>query len=300
MARREVGTTVGKSHRSPLRCRPWLAGAAFCLLFLSAISFDRQAGAAQEGTKGTSSRADAATYQDGKALAAFLRSSAALVARAAGRADGLDFEIVVDHEVTVPIAWFESPRRARIAVGMLRALDSIDEWAALLAHLEAVYEQEYGPRAVHRRFRVRTAPPSDSLFRSGSPDLNNRIARRSNEAAIETLNRRRLTMLSDEERAEQAMRIDASALEILRAGRIGGMALRRLYARLQEAGGGMVEDAGDDGRRLAARHLSWLAQLPLADRPLPAEWRELVPLFGRARAALGPDPSESGGSARKP
>ncbi len=277
----------------PFRAERLAIGALALFASLTMTAVGRAAPARQEAEVGERAASTVAVRPAGEALALFVRSSAALIAEAAGRADGPSFEIVIDDDVETPVARFESGARAHVSAGLLRSLAGLDEWAALLAHLEAVHELEYGPRAGRKRFRVRTAPPADSLFRSGSTDLNDRIARRSNESAIETLNRRRLTMLSEEERAERAVRIDAAALEILRAGRIGGMALRRLYSRLQEAGGGMIEDAGPEGRRLAARHLAWLAHLPLADRPLPDEWRALSPLFVRARAAFAAHSSEA-------
>lgn len=296
MTEADSGAQEGMKQRLCLQRKAWLAGGISLFLALPVVVSGAPSALLQDGTERQAGRADAVTLQENEALASLIRSSTALIAEAAGRENGLDFEIVVDREVAAPIAWFESPRQAHVTAGMLRVLETVGEWAALLAHLEAMYEQEYGPRAGHKRFRVRTTPPSDSLFRSGSPDLNNRLARRSNEAAIETLNRRRLTMLSEEERVERAMRVDAAAIEILRAGRIGGAALRKLYERLYEAGGGMIEDAGDDGRHLAVRHLAWLAQLPLSDRPLPAGWQALAPEFDRARAAM----AAASGEALKP
>ncbi len=221
------------------------------------------------------------------AFESLVKDSIALLAPASGRAGGeIDFALVLGADIAQPVAFFAEPSKAVIAAGLLRALPGADAWLALLARLEAMRESEPG-RGRRKRFTVRTVPPPDALYRGGTNDPNQQIVRRSTDAAIEALRRKRIPALTPEQWLERQQRIDAAAIEILRKMGLGADALLRLYRAIAAAGGVTLDSADPAWEAPMSRHLAWLEKHIGPARPLPETVAALAPKLARLQAALG-------------
>ena len=258
----------------------WRAGAALALLALAGMVAVVGPLAAREG--------DAPQAGDplAEAFAALVTDSAALLVPASGRAgDELDFAVELAADVSQPVAYFAEGKRAVISGGLLQALPDVEAWFALLARLEAMHEAA-APDAKRKRFTVRAVPPADALYRGGTNDPNQQIVRRSTEAAIETLRRKRLAVMTPEEWLEEQRRIDGEAIEILRRLGLGADALLRLYDAVRAAGGVTLESADPSWREPMAQHLAWLKTHAGPPRPAPEAVSALAPRLGAVQEAL--------------
>jgi len=239
------------------------------------------------------SAAQPAGNEDGQAPAsveaafqALVKDSTVLLASASGRADvGVDFALVLGVDIDQPVAFFAERDKAIVAGGLIRALPGVDAWLALLARLEAMRESEAGP-ARRKRFTVKAVPPPAALYRGGTNDPNQQIVRRSTQAAIETLRRKRIPALTPEQWLERQQRIDAAAIAILRRMGLGAEALLRLYRAIAAAGGVTLDSADPAWREPMARHLAWIEKHVGPVRPLPETVAALTPRLAALQAAL--------------
>ncbi len=239
------------------------------------------------------SAAQPAGNEDGQAPAsveaafqALVKDSTVLLASASGRGDaGVDFALVLGVDIDQPVAFFAERDKAIVAGGLIRALPGVDAWLALLARLEAMRESEAGP-ARRKRFTVKAVPPPAALYRGGTNDPNQQIVRRSTQAAIETLRRKRIPALTPEQWLERQQRIDAAAIAILRRMGLGAEALLRLYRAIAAAGGVTLDSADPAWREPMARHLAWIEKHVGPVRPLPETVAALTPRLAALQAAL--------------
>lgn len=221
-----------------------------------------------------------------EAFAALVEKSAALVAPASGRAgEELDFAIELAADVSRPVAFFADEKRAVVSGGLLRALPDVNTWLALLARLEATHEAT-SPDARRKRFTVKAVPPPDALYRGGTNDPNQQIVRRSTEAAIDTLRRKRLPLMTPEEWLEEQRRIDGETIEILRHLGLGAGDLLRLYQAVAAAGGVTLDSADPAWREPMAQHLAWLKTHAGPSRPVPQAVVALAPALAAVQEAL--------------
>ncbi len=230
-----------------------------------------------------------AVFQD------LVKESIALLAPASGRAGTqVDFALVLGIGIDQPVAFFAERNKAVIAGGLLRALPGADAWLALLARLEAMRESEPS-RARHKRFTVKAVPPPDALYRGGTNDPNQQLVRRSTQAAIESLRRKRIPALTPEQWLERQQRIDAAAIEILRKMGLGADALLHLYRAVAAAGGVTLDSADPAWREPMGRHLAWLEKHVGPARPLPEAVAALAPKLAHLQEILAKEKEAASG-----
>ncbi len=274
---------MGVGRRRIVRTGLWVTLLALALASRPAVCVARAVAQPAGGAGGKATAPLEAVFQS------LVKDSTALLAPASGRADAaVDFALVLGVGIDQPVAFFAERNKAVISGGLLRALPGADAWLALLARLEAMREGEPG-RARHRRFTVKAVPPPDALYRGGTNDPNQQLVRRSTQAAIETLRRKRIPTLTPEQWLERQQRIDAAAIAILRKMGLGAGALLRLYRAVSAAGGVTLDSADPAWREPMSRHLAWLEQHVGPTRPLPEAVSALAPTLARLQAALTKD-----------
>ncbi len=196
------------------------------------------------------------------------------------------FEIRVVHDDTVR-AVVVKKSRAIVSDSLFRLVEHPEEIAAIVAHLIAAAEIDGPGRVFSSGFQVKAQPPSKSAYSGMSASVDERLAYRSEQAAMDTVKRSGAFGPSEEEIRAHARKLDTYTIEILRRAGLPGAPLLSLYERMADAGAGLFERDDFLGRRILLEQIRWLRK---REEPTPRRtdfWIALDDDLKAARAALG-------------
>ncbi|MFQ5347633.1 MAG: hypothetical protein ACE5ED_07290 [Rhodothalassiaceae bacterium] len=196
----------------------------------------------------------------------------------------LTIDVVADDDIRAVVV---KKSRAIVSDSLLRLVERPEEAAAIIAHLVAAAEIDGPNRVFPSGFRVETRPPSKSAYSGMSSSVDERLAERSQAAALDTVKRAGAFGPSEEEIRAHAQRIDAYTIEILRRLGLSSAPLQALYERMADAGAGLLERDDFLGRKILAEQIRWLRE---RTEPVPGRtefWLQFDDDLKAVKTALG-------------
>jgi len=161
-------------------------------------------------------------------------------------------------EASAPKAVLLSKERARVTSGLLRVVEHPEELAAAVAWLVSVKKLEGAPQSASRRFSVQARPPDESAYSSMITNIDEAFAKRSEEAAVDVLQRQSNFGPDMERLRARARRLNAEAVKLLRRADVSSHWLIALYERMAEADAGLLDRHDYAGREILGEQIDWL------------------------------------------
>ena len=161
-------------------------------------------------------------------------------------------------EASAPKAVLLSKDRARVTSGLLRVVKYPEELAAAAAWLIAVKRLEGPPKSASGRFQVQARPPNESAYSSSITNIDEAFAKRSEEAAVDVLQRQGGYGPDMERLRARARRLNSEAVKLLRRADISSHWLIALYDRMAAVNAGLLDRHDYAGREILDEQLDWL------------------------------------------